>query len=212
MIDNPGHTVFVAAVPIVANVYPPGRLCQDWPAVNYCRGLPAADYDHNFESGRQLFGSELLEQAAMEIVYWHWVVMGVALILSELALTTFFILWFGVAAIIVGGILLLWPQLPLTWQILLWTILSVILAFAWFKYLKPLSVDRTKAGLSREAILGEIGQVILLPNAERRGRMRFPVPILGDDEWLIIVDEGVAIGDRVRVVDVVGNALVVEKV
>ena len=29
-----------------------------------------------------------------EILYWHWIVFGVVLILSEIALTTFFILWF----------------------------------------------------------------------------------------------------------------------
>ena len=86
------------------------------------------------------------------------------------------------------------------------------MALAWFKYLKPLSVDRTKAGLSREAIVGEVGQVISAPGEERRGRMRFPAPILGADEWQIISSDSLAIGDRVRVKDVSGNSLLVEKV
>ena len=147
----------------------------------------------------------------MEIAYWHWIVFGVLLVLSEIMLTTFFILWFGVAAILIGVLLFLFPALTLNWQILLWTILSSVLAFAWFKYLKPLSIDRTKAGLSREAIIGEIGQVITAPGAERRGRLRFPVPVLGADEWTIIASEALADGDRVRVIDISGNALVVEK-
>ncbi len=146
------------------------------------------------------------------IEYWHWIVFGVLLVLSEIALTTFFILWFGVAAIIVGGILFFTPSLALSWQIFIWTLLSSLLAVAWFKYLKPLSIDRTKAGLSREAIVGEIGQVISVPGEERRGRMRFPAPILGTDEWQIISSENLAIGDRVRVKDVSGNSLLVEKV
>lgn len=149
---------------------------------------------------------------SFEIEFWHWVVFGVLLMLSEIALTTFFILWFGVAAIIVGGILFFVPGLSLSWQILIWTLLSALLALAWFKYLKPLSIDRTKAGLSREAIVGEVGQVISVPVESRRGRMRFPAPILGADEWQIISSETLAEGDRVRVKDVSGNSLLVEKV
>lgn len=148
---------------------------------------------------------------SFEIQFWHWVVFGVLLVLSEIALTTFFILWFGVAAIIVGVILFFAPDLSLSWQIFIWTVLSSFLALAWFKYLKPLSIDRTKAGLSREAIVGEVGQVISVPNEDRRGRMRFPAPILGADEWQIISSDTLAEGDRVRVKDVSGNSLIVEK-
>jgi len=146
-----------------------------------------------------------------EIVYWHWIVFGILLVLSEILFTTFFILWFGVAAILVGVLLLIIPGIALSWQIFVWTLLSAVLAIAWFRYLKPLSTDRTKAGLSREAIIGQVGQVIASPNGERRGRLRFSVPVLGDDEWTIIATTPVADGDRVRVVDISGNALVVER-
>jgi membrane protein implicated in regulation of membrane protease activity len=146
-----------------------------------------------------------------DIVYWHWVVFGILLVLSEILLTTFFILWFGVAAILIGVLLLIAPGVTLTWQIFLWTVLSTLLAIAWFRYLKPLSTDRTKAGLSREAIIGQMGQVIATPNGERRGKVRFSVPVLGADEWSIIATGPVADGDRVRVVDISGNALVVER-
>jgi membrane protein implicated in regulation of membrane protease activity len=149
---------------------------------------------------------------SFEIEYWHWMVFGVLLVLSEIALTTFFILWFGVAAIIVGGIVFFVPGLTLSWQIFIWTLLSSLLALAWFKYLKPLSIDRTKAGLSREMIVGDVGQVISVPVESRRGRMRFPAPILGSDEWEIISTDRLAEGDRVRVKDVSGNSLLVEKV
>lgn len=147
-----------------------------------------------------------------EILYWHWIVLGVLLTLSEIVLSTFFILWFGVAAIFIGLVLFFFPNINLNVQILSWTVLSTGLAFAWFKYLKPLSIDRTKAGLSREAIVGETGQVILVPIEDRRGKLRFPAPILGADEWLIISQDNLNEGDRVRVKDVSGNSLIVEKV
>lgn len=147
-----------------------------------------------------------------ELLYWHWIVFGIALMLTEMFLASFFVLWFGVAAIVIGALLFLLPGLSLTAQILLWTLLSSALAFAWLKYLKPFSKDNTKAGLSREAILGEIGQVISLPNAERRGTLRFPAPVLGSDEWLFISQDSLAIGDRITVTDVSGNTLIVKKV
>jgi len=146
-----------------------------------------------------------------EIAYWHWIVFGILLMLSEIVLNTFFILWFGVAAVLVGVMLFIAPAIALSWQIFIWTLLSSALAFAWFRYLKPLSVDRTKAGLSREAIVGQVGQVISAPDGDRRGMMRFSVPVLGADEWTIIATEPLAGGDRVRVVDVSGNTLVVER-
>ena len=146
-----------------------------------------------------------------ELAYWHWIVFGVVLVLSEIALSTFFILWFGVAAIIVGLVMLIAPDMALSLQILIWTLLSVIMALLWFKYLKPLSIDRTKAGLSREMIVGEVGQVIRVPKANRRGRLRFPAPVLGNDEWEIISTDDLATGDRVQVKDVSGNSLIVSK-
>ena len=93
-----------------------------------------------------------------EILPWHWVVFGIAVMVSEMFLGTFFILWFGAAAVVVGVMLFLIPDLSMTWQILLWTILSSVLALGWFKYLKPLSIDKTKAGLSKEAITGAVGR------------------------------------------------------
>ena len=146
-----------------------------------------------------------------EILPWHWVEFGIAVMVSEMFLGTFFILWFGAAAVVVGVMLFLIPDLSMTWQILLWTILSSVLALGWFKYLKPLSIDKTKAGLSKEAITGEVGQVLIVPTEDKRGKLRFPAPVLGADEWIIISQDELTIGDRVSVVDVSGNSLIVKK-
>jgi membrane protein implicated in regulation of membrane protease activity len=103
------------------------------------------------------------------------------------------------------------PGIPPVWQIFLWTVLSCVFAYAWFKYLKPLSIDKTKSGLSRERIIGEIGQVLSPPEGERRGKLRFPAPILGSDEWIFMSEEKLSMGDRVKVIEVSGNSLIVKK-
>ena len=146
-----------------------------------------------------------------DILYWHWILLGIALLILEIFLPTFTALWFGAAAVIIGVVKLVFPSMPLNVAMLLWAGLSIVLTWLWFKYVKPLSVDKTKAGLSREAILGEVGQVLLAPTAERKGNLRFPAPILGSDEWEFICDTPLQVGDRVRVIDVLGNSLVVTK-
>ena len=99
-----------------------------------------------------------------------------------------------------------------TFEILIAFNPSSSFALAWFKLVKPLNVDKTKAGLSKEALVGEIGQVLQIPSGDKRGKVRFPAPVLGSDEWLIISHDTVSIGDRVSVIDLSGNALIVEKV
>ena len=144
--------------------------------------------------------------------YWHWIVFGIGLMLSEIFIGSFFIVWFGAAAIVVGLLLLPLPNMSGPAQLILWAISSASFALAWFKLIKPLNIDKTKAGLSKEALLGEVGQVLQVPSGDKRGKVRFPAPVLGSDEWLIISHEAVSIGDRVSVVDLSGNALIVKKV
>lgn len=146
-----------------------------------------------------------------DILYWHWIIMGIGLILLELVLPSFTALWFGTGAIVIGVLLFIFPSMTIAMQIILWTIISSLLTWLWFKYLRPLSVDKTKAGLSREAIIGEVGQVLTLPTTDRRGILRFPAPIVGSDEWMFISEENLALGDRVRVIDISGNSLIVTK-
>ena len=148
----------------------------------------------------------------IELLYWHWIVLGIALMLIEIFVGSFFIFWFGAAAAAVGLALLIAPNLGVVAQLLLWCALSTGFAIAWFKYLKPLSKDRTKAGLSREALIGEIGQVLSPPNGDSKGMLRFPAPLLGNDEWLIISQDDLQIGDRASVIDLSGNSLIVKKV
>lgn len=143
-------------------------------------------------------------------LYWHWLVAGMVLIVSEIFLASFTILWFGLGACLVGLALWLGIDLSLNWQILLWVFSSVVFTFGWFKIIKPLSVDRTMAGLSREAVLGERGLLTKATGMSgQRGEVRFQVPLLGSDTWPCISNAPIKAGETVEVKDVMGNALVV---
>jgi hypothetical protein len=147
-----------------------------------------------------------------QILYWYWLVFGMILILLELAVPSFTILWFGLGALVVGVLLLLAPGISLTAQIMIWIIASAAFVLFWFKVLKPRMTDRTNAGISREAVLGETAMVTRTPEGDRRGEMRFSVPMLGSDTWPFICVDEVAVGERVMVQDVSGNTMVVKKV
>jgi membrane protein implicated in regulation of membrane protease activity len=141
---------------------------------------------------------------------WHWFVLGVVLMLSELVLPAFAALWFGIAAIMVGVLFWMFPMMGFTTQLVIWIILSILCTLLWFKFIKPLSTDKTKAGLSREATIGQVGMVIQTHMEHDLITVRFPMPVLGSDEWNCRALEAVQVGDRVRVVDILGNDLVVK--
>ena len=105
-----------------------------------------------------------------KIFYWYWLVFGMVLIIAEIFIPSFTIFWFGLGAIIVGGLLFFIPHLSFSWQLFTWAVASCLFTLLWFKFIKPLMSDRTKAGISREAILGESGQVVKIPAEKRHGR------------------------------------------
>ncbi len=147
----------------------------------------------------------------IQIAYWHWLVLGMLLIISEMFIPSFTIVWFGLAAVAVSGVLLLFPSVGLTWQLFIWAIGSCIMTVVWFRFVKPRMVDRTHAGIAKEALLGQTGQVIKSPVEGRDGVLRFSVPVLGSDEWSFFCSDPVAAGDRVVVREISGNTLIVAK-
>ena len=145
------------------------------------------------------------------LMYWHWLVVGMVLIGFEIFLPSFTVLWFGLGAFVVAALLLVLPDLAISWLLFIWAISSIAFGLAWFKYLRPKMTDRTKAGITQEAIVGEVGMVIKAPSGESRGHVRFITPVLGDDEWEFICDESVAVGDKIKINGVSGNTLMVSK-
>ncbi|MBN2706994.1 MAG: NfeD family protein [Deltaproteobacteria bacterium] len=146
----------------------------------------------------------------MQFLYWHWLVFGMILILAELFIPSFTIIWFGLGAMGVG--LLAWVGVSpgLKWQLLLWILFSAGFTAAWFLWINPLSKDRTKAGNVREALLGQRCLLTRAPSAPGgRGECRFSVPILGSDTWPCLLEGEAGVGDAVMVKEVLGNAVLV---
>lgn len=142
---------------------------------------------------------------------WYWLVLGMVLMMLELFVLNFTLIWFGLGAALVALVLWAFPTAAFSIQIFLWAISSTLLTFLWYRYFRRMLTDKTNAGIAKEAIVGTIGLVIKEPIEGQHGMARFVPGLLGDDEWLFICDAPVCIGDRVRVKTINGNTLIVGK-
>ena len=146
----------------------------------------------------------------MHVEVWQWLVLGIALCVVEAFIPSFTLLWFGLGAFLVALLAAIFP-LSFAAELCIWAVSTAVFSIAWFRYFKPRMRDKTKAGISREAAVGQIGTVIQTSSEHVRGSVRFSVPLLGEEDWPYICESELAIGDRCRVKDVLGNALLVEK-
>ncbi len=143
-----------------------------------------------------------------QLQWWHWIVGGIALVVAELAVPAFYVVWFGLGALLVG-LLMLGIDLSATAQIMVWILASLAFTFVWFRFFRH--DTRTLSGSADGEVVGEIGLAVAAIEPFAKGRVRFQRPVLGAEEWVCLADEAIAAGDRVRVLAVEGNYLKVVK-
>ena len=152
----------------------------------------------------------MLERIFTELGPWNWMVLGFVLLILEILVPGVFLLWIGIAAILVGALTLQLAHAAFwVWQaqVVLFLILSVISAYVGHRVMaktggesdQPLLNRRAEQLIGRTATLAE-------PIAEGRGRIR-----LGDTFWLVTGPD-LPVGARVRVIAVKDMELVVEPV
>ena len=146
----------------------------------------------------------------MTLEWWHWEIAGLALVLLELAVPAFFVIWFGFGAMLVGLVLLLAPGLALSAQIGVWVLASVAMTVLWFRVFKR-SQHKTLIGTAAGEVIGEVGLLVSAVAPFERGKVRFQRPVLGAEEWVCMAESAIAAGERVRVVSVEGSYVKVAK-
>ena len=148
----------------------------------------------------------------MEVIYqlgpWTWWVLGLALLAAELIMPGVFLVWIGLAALIVGALsLVFWADAFWAWQLqmLLFAVLSLVAALLGRKYVyhnrhasdEPFLNQRSAGLVGRTAVLGE-------PIVEGRGRIRL------DDTYWPVKGPDLPAGARVKVIASDGQQLTVE--
>ena len=67
-----------------------------------------------------------MEALFADFDFWHWLVLGLALIIIELFAWSTFFLWMGISAVVVGILLYLSPDMSWEMQLLIFAFLSIV--------------------------------------------------------------------------------------
>jgi membrane protein implicated in regulation of membrane protease activity len=168
-----------------------------------------AKIEIHLDPARQTRNTRRTKEKVMNIEWWTWIVGGIALILAELIIPSFFIVWFGLGALLVG-LLALAFDLSLTAQLATWTLASMAMVVLWFRVFKQ-SFVKTRSGTAEGEVIGEIGLLVSAVAPFERGKVRFQRPVLGSEEWVCLSDATIAAGERVRVIAIEGSFVKVSK-
>ncbi|HEY0720079.1 MAG TPA: NfeD family protein [Gammaproteobacteria bacterium] len=139
------------------------------------------------------------------LTHWHWWILAMILLVLEVFAPGTFFLWLGVAAMVVGLVVLI---IPMGWelQLLLFAILSVASVSLGRTYFKRRPIESDRPNLNRRG-QQYVGRTFTLsePIVHGYGKIR-----VDDSTWKI---EGAdsPVGSQVKVVGVDGVVLKVER-
>jgi membrane protein implicated in regulation of membrane protease activity len=140
----------------------------------------------------------MIERIVSELGPWNWMVLGFLLLAAEIIAPGVFLVWIGIAALIVGAIsLAAWGAVFWSWQVqvLVFLVLSLVSAYLGRKLVASRKDDSDQPLLNRRGVQ-LIGRTATLTEPIREGRGRIQ---LGDTLWRVSGPDLPA-GARVRVV------------
>lgn len=142
------------------------------------------------------------------LTFWHWMVLGVVLVVLELLLPGIWFLWLGLGALTTG--IIVFFATDLSWQIqsVIFCALSVISVIIGRLVVRNKSPE-DHPNLNRRAEQ-YVGQVYVLEEATERGHGRVRI---GDSLWRVQLADPtseLAAGDTVSVTGIDGATLQVE--
>jgi inner membrane protein len=113
--------------------------------------------------------------------FWHWWAFGGLLVIVEAFAPGFMFLWLGVAAGLVGLLLVIWPGLGLSYQLLTYAGLLIFCAFGWrwYQRARPLVTDHPDLNRRGSQYLGRRFRLVA-PIVNGRGRIE-----VGDSSWAV---------------------------
>jgi membrane protein implicated in regulation of membrane protease activity len=124
------------------------------------------------------------------MTYWHWMALGSVLLIVEIVTPTFYFLWFGIAAVLVGLLKLMMPDL--TWQacITIFGALSIISTVVWHMVYKKGGTDGGEPDLNQRA-RRYLGRRAIAQDHFRNGRGAI---LLDDTRWQAVAEGHADIG------------------
>ena len=144
------------------------------------------------------------------MAYWHWWIAGLALLVLEMLVPGTFFLWMGIAAGVVGLLMLVLPDMSWQIQFLVFAVLSVVAITASRMWLRRHPITTDDSTLNRRGSQ-YVGRVVTLdqPLVDGTGKVR-----IEDTFWRVATPDNsdLAAGVQVRITGVDGIVLKIEPV
>ncbi len=117
-------------------------------------------------------------------MHYLWWILALLLFAGEVLAPGFFLLWIGIAAAVMGLVMLAFPGLGILAQAVLFAVLAFASCMVWWRWLRPRlgrNDDPAAQNLSRRGAQ-MIGRryVLVEPIVNGRGKAR-----VGDTQWLV---------------------------
>lgn len=136
---------------------------------------------------------------------YGWWLLALMLIAAELIAPGYFLLWIGLAAAVMGLIMLVLPGIGFLVQAVIFAALSILICFVYWKYIRPSTELRDDQPLLNRKGARMIGRRVTVVDAIVNGRGKVKI---GDSVWLA-EGEDKPVGCVVEVVSISGTTLTV---
>lgn len=145
----------------------------------------------------------------IEPIFWNWLILAGLLLLFEIFTTSFFFIFWAMAALIVALLTYFMPSISWQWQILSFALLSLPALMLWWFIAKNWQADKDDAA-SRLNNRGRylIGRQYILktPIEQQYGRLQI------DDSIWTVHGEDMPAGTKIIVTDIESSTLHVSRV
>lgn len=135
-----------------------------------------------------------------------WLVLAIILFIIEAVTVGMVCIWFGIAAVVSMLSTFVTSNVYIQWLIF---IIVAVVTLVLFRPLAKKSISDSKEKTNSEALIGRTAFLTEEINEEKMGRLK-----VGDVSWIAVSDsdETIAKGEKVKIVSITGNKLVVQKV
>ncbi|UDQ81306.1 NfeD family protein [Erwinia rhapontici] len=134
--------------------------------------------------------------------WWLWLTFGGLLLAAEMLGASGYLLWSGVAAVLVSLLVWLVPM-PWEWQGLSFAVLTILAALWWYRWLKHRDRRNPPSTLNQRG-QQMIGRQLTLDAGLVNG---FGHVCIGDGNWRVQAEEDLPAGTQITVVAVEGITL-----
>lgn len=138
---------------------------------------------------------------------WHWWVLGALLLILEVFAPGIFFVWLAMAAFMLGLLVFVLP-LPVTLQLLLFALLSVVAVLIGRRYVNRLILGGDEGEAMNRGASRLVGRTVVVTAAIRNGVGRVRV---GDSDWRATGPD-VPEGANVLIVSAEGTTLHVREI